>query len=293
MIDTVHTELARVAFGASSVPEGTRLFSLEGKVAIVTGAAGLLGREHCRALASAGADVVALDLSSDHCHKIADDCSNNCAGTALGVAADITKQKSLRMALEVILREYGRIDILINNAAINDKFEDPLTAGELSKFENYPLEQWQRSIDVNLTGTFLASQVFGSEMSRAKSGSIINVASTYGLVAPDQSLYRQPDGTQRFYKSPSYPATKGAVLSFTRYLAAYWGASGVRVNALTPGGVENGQDDYFVEKYSERTPLGRMAQPNDYHGALLFLASDASAYVTGANIVVDGGWTIW
>jgi NAD(P)-dependent dehydrogenase (short-subunit alcohol dehydrogenase family) len=291
MIDTLRKERLAIAYGVESAPEGVRLFSLEDKVAIVTGAAGLLGREHCRALAAAGADVVALDVTS--CEDIADELSNNFAGTAFGLAADITKPNSLKAAYETILHEYGHIDILVNNAADNDKFEDPLTAGELSKFENYPLAQWQRSLDVNLTGMFLASQVFGSEMAQSGSGSIINVASTYGLVAPDQSLYKRPDGTQSFYKSPAYPATKGAVLSFTRYLAAYWGARGVRVNALTPGGVENGQDDYFIEKYSERTPLGRMAQPNDYHGALLFLASDASSYVTGANIVVDGGWTIW
>jgi NAD(P)-dependent dehydrogenase (short-subunit alcohol dehydrogenase family) len=291
MIDTLQNEQIPVAYGAQPAPEGTRLFSLDGKVAIVTGAAGLLGQEHCRALAAAGADVVALDLTA--CDEIADDLSNNYSGTALGLAVDITRPHTLHAALERVLHEYGRVDVLVNNAAVNDKFEDPLTAGDLSKFENYPLDQWQRSIEVNLTGMFLASQVFGSEMARAQSGSIINIASTYGIVAPDQSLYQRPDGTQRFYKSPAYPATKGAVLSFTRYLAAYWGGNGVRVNTLSPGGVENGQDEYFIEKYSERTPLGRMAQANDYHGALLFLASDASSYVTGANIVVDGGWTIW
>ncbi|UCH64593.1 MAG: SDR family oxidoreductase [Ignavibacterium sp.] len=268
----------------ASLPE---IFSLDNKVALVTGALGLIGRHHCEALAEAGANVVVCDLDSVKCIDFA----KTLPQKSIGVAADITKKKSVKELLDKVTKEFGQIDVLVNNAAINDMFENPQAAAEQSKFENYPLELWQKSLDVNVTGMFLCSQIIGSTMAEAGSGSIINVASTYGIVAPDQSLYQKPDGTQSFYKSAAYPVTKGAVISFTRFLAAYWGEKGVRVNTLSPGGVENNQDEYFIENYKRKTPLGRMAQPNEYKGALIFLASDASSYMTGANLVVDGGWT--
>jgi len=268
-------------------------FSLTGRTAIVTGALGLLGREHCSALSEAGARVVAADLDGGACTAFAGETAAGEQGEAMGVSLDVTSEQSIREARDAILRRYGTIDILVNNAAINDRFENPAAALEESRFESYPAALWRRSFEVNVTGMFLCSQIFGTVMASRGSGSIINIASTYGIVAPDQSLYRTPDGKQRFYKTPAYPATKGAVLAFTRFLAAYWGGKGVRVNALSPGGVENAQDRFFVEQYSARTPLGRMAAPSDYRGAIVFLASDASAYMTGANLVVDGGWTAW
>ncbi|MBK9336693.1 MAG: SDR family oxidoreductase [Lewinellaceae bacterium] len=264
------------------------LFSLHGKTALVTGATGLLGRQHCLALAEAGARVIAADLNLDTCTDLINQLP---AAGHLPLELDVTSPVSLATAREMILRQFGPLDILVNNAAVNDMFESPALAAEQSKFENYPLDMWLRSVEVNLTGVFLTCQILGAPMAAHGSGSIINIASTYGMVGPDQSLYQKPDGTQTFYKSPAYPATKGGVLNFTRYLAAYWGNKGVRVNALSPGGVQNGQDDWFVQNYSQRTSLGRMANPRDYKGALVFLASDASAYMTGANLVVDGGWT--
>ncbi len=265
------------------------LFSLEGKTALVTGAAGLLGQSHCRALVAAGAEVVGTDIDEAACRTVRE----KVPGIAFAQAADVADPDSLNHLNEVILSRCKGVDVLVNNAAINDMYENPSALLELSKFEKYPLEMWQRSIDVNITGVFLCCQVIGAEMARRGSGSIINVASTYGVVAPDQSLYLDRTGRRRFYKSPVYPVTKGAVISFTRFLAAYWGEKGVRVNSLSPGGVENGQDDFFVSQYAARTPLRRMASRDDYMGALVFLASDASSYMTGANLVVDGGYTIW
>lgn len=264
------------------------LFRLDGRVAIVTGACGLIGKEHCNALCEAGAFVVVADLNEESATVFASSLPN-----AIGIGVDITNKESIESLRDRVLSKYGHIDILINNAAINDMFEHPEHAGELSKFENYPLDAWQKSLDVNITGTFLCSQVVGTVMAKVGKGSIVNVASTYGIVGPDQSLYEKPDGSQEFYKSPAYPATKGAVINFTRFLAAYWGHRGVRVNTLSPGGVENSQDEWFVNNYAKRTPLKRMAVPTDYKGAIIFLASDASAYMTGANLVVDGGWTVW
>ena len=262
---------------------------LEDKVAVVTGALGLLGREHCRALADAGARVVLTDVDGAACARVAPEFGKG----ALGIGADITSEASVRSLRDQVLAAAGRIDVLVNNAAINDKFEDPAKAAEQSRFEAYPVSLFRQSLEVNVTGTFLCAQVLGTEMAKAGQGSIINVSSTYGLVAPDQSLYRKPDGTQALWKTAAYPTTKGAVLAFTRFLAAYWGQAGVRVNALCPGGVEAGQEPWFVEAYARRTPLGRMARPDDYRGAVVFLASDASRYMTGTALVVDGGFTAW
>ncbi len=265
----------------------TNLFSLKNKTAIVTGALGLLGKKHCEALAQGGANVIVADINES--------AAINFAGTLgsehCGLKVDVTSEASLKAARDKVIERYGSIDVLVNNAAINDMFENPGLAKELSAFENYPLDAFKKSLDVNVTGVFLASQIFGSVMAGQGHGSIINIASTYGVVGPDQSIYRNECGEQTFYKSAVYPVTKGAVVNFTRFLAAYWGNKGVRVNTLSPGGVENGQNEFFIQNYSAKTLLGRMAQPTDYQGALVFLASDASIYMTGANLIVDGGWT--
>ncbi|MEM1319917.1 MAG: SDR family oxidoreductase [Bacteroidota bacterium] len=263
-------------------------FSLQGAVAIVTGATGLLGQEHCRALAGAGASVVALDLQEQSCQALTAQLPGN---QHLALTVDVTNKAALQNARQIILDRFGHIDVLVNNAAINDKFETPALAAQQSRFEHYPLALWQQSIAVNLTGVFLAAQVLGSPMVERGKGSIINIASTYGIVGPDQSIYRKATDAQAFFKSPAYAVTKGGVLNFTRFLAAYWGPKGVRVNTLSPGGVRNGQEDWFINNYQQKTLLGRMAEAEDYQGALIFLASEASAYMTGANLVVDGGWT--
>lgn len=273
--------------------EHDALFDLDGRVAIVTGALGLLGRQHCDCLAQAGAHVVALDLDEARCEALARELSARHGRAALGLGADIVSQAALEKARERILARFDRLDVLVNNAALDDKVAADSGGRNLRRFEHYPVEQFRRALDVNVTGTFLTCQVFGATLAEQQRGSIVNVASTYGLVAPDQRLYREPDGSQTFYKSAAYPTSKGAVLAFTRFLAAYWGDVGVRVNALCPGGVRAEQPEHFITAYAERTPLARMAEAHDYRGALLFLASDASRYMTGAALVVDGGFTTW
>jgi NAD(P)-dependent dehydrogenase (short-subunit alcohol dehydrogenase family) len=275
--------------------DGTPGFSLAGRVAVVTGAAGLLGREHCRALADAGAMVVATDVAEAACADVERKLKAEGRTAVRGIAADITEPASLARLRDEVLLTGDRIDVLVNNAALNEKVETAGTGEDnTTRFEHFPVERFRQMLEVNVTGTFLTCQILGAEMARRGGGSIINIASTYGLVAPDQRIYRHRDGSQTFWKSAGYPASKGAVLAFTRFLAAYWADRGVRVNSLAPGGVGHAaQDPDFVEAYASRTPLGRMAKPDEYRGAVVFLASDASSYMTGANLTVDGGWTAW
>ena len=270
------------------------LFDLTGRVAVITGGAGLLGVKHAEAIASAGGVPVLLDVSSAAAQERAAALRETFSADALGLAADITTPAAVDAALKVVLGKYGRVDILINNAANNPKMES--TAGVAwSRLENFPLEQWHEDLAVGLTGAFLCSRVFGAEMARRGSGVILNVSSDLGVIAPDQRLYRK-DGTpddEQPVKPVTYSVVKTGLIGLTRYLATYWAERGVRVNAISPGGVFNDQPDAFVKRLSSLIPLGRMAHVDEYQGAILFLCSDASSYMTGANLVVDGGRSTW
>jgi len=265
------------------------MFSLENKIIVLTGATGLLGRQFAKTLIDNGATVILADINYQAALQQSKELGNN----SIPYNLDITDKENLIELKEFLMDKFGRIDVLINNAAINDMVENPINKLEESKFENYPVELFRKVLDVNVTGIFLTCQVVGKEMAKQKNGNIINIASTYGIVAPNQNIYKDKLGYQTFYKSCAYPTSKAAVIQLTRFLAAYWGNCNVRVNCLSPGGVENNQDETFINNYSNLTPLNRMAHPTDYNGAIVFLASDSSKYMTGANLVVDGGWTIW
>jgi len=269
-------------------------FDLSNKVALVTGGAGMLGRRFVTTLLQANAKVVVVDLNIDEAQKVAMDESDKTGNEAISVGGDISKKEDVKQIVTSILDKWGRVDILVNNAAINPKFDKETTSKDKVTFEDYPLELWQQSLDVNLTGTFLCVQEVGKVMVNQGGGLIVNIASTYGLVGPDQRIYKKDSETeQTLFKPVSYCVTKGGILQLTRYLAAYWGDKNIRVNTLTPGGIYNDQDAEFVKQYSSRTPMGRMADKDEMSAALLFLVSDASSYMTGANLVVDGGWTAW
>jgi 2-deoxy-D-gluconate 3-dehydrogenase len=267
-------------------------FDLSDRVAIVTGGAGLLGRGYCRTLASVGAHVVVADVRSVDAASLAAEITETTGREALGAGTDVADPESVRRLLRGTLDRFGRVDILVNNAALDPKF-DPSQAGRhSSRFEELSYETWQQALSVNVTGMFLCAQAVARPMLEARRGVIVNISSTYGLVGPDQRLY-QREGQPAQFKPVTYSVSKAAALGLTRYLATYFAGTGIRVNSLTPGGVFSGHDDEFVRRYSAKTVLGRMADRDEMSGALLFLVSDASSYMTGANLVVDGGWTAW
>jgi 2-deoxy-D-gluconate 3-dehydrogenase len=268
-------------------------FDVSGRTIIVTGGAGLLGREYGRVLVDAGAQVVLADIDASTVEHVAKDLAGR-RGCAIGVGLDITDEAAVAGLVRTTLTRFGRVDGLVNNAALDPKFDRNRSSQLGLTFERYPLELWNRTLAVNLTGMFLCVREVAPAMLAQKRGVIVNVSSTYGMVGPDQRIYESDahDGP-REYKPVAYSVTKSGVLGFTRYLAAYWAGTGIRVNTLTPGGVVNDQPDEFVQRYSARTLLGRMAERHEYSAALLFLLSDASSYMTGSNLVIDGGWTAW
>ena len=261
-----------------------KLFDLSDKVVIITGAAGLLGTQYAYGLSQAGANVVLADIDLKKCKSTEKEIKRKFHTTPMSLKLDLTKPKSISSMTTSVIKKFSKIDVLVNNAAYqgNTKIRN-------QGFENLKLNDWNQALNVNLTGVFLCCQNIGKQMLKQKSGNIINIASTYGLVGADQRIY----GKSGQNSAAFYAATKSAVVNLTRYLAAYWQKTGIRVNTLSPGGVQNNQEKNFQKKYSEKTILGRMANKNEYNGALLFLVSDASSYMTGTNLVIDGGWTAW
>jgi NAD(P)-dependent dehydrogenase (short-subunit alcohol dehydrogenase family) len=266
---------------------GDALFDVGHEVVVVTGAAGQLGANYASAFLTRGARVAGLDLSPG---SRIDALTRDHPERFRFVAADVTSKPSLEAAAASVQRAFGVPTVLINNAALDSPPSAP--PAENGPFETYPEASWDRVLDVNLKGVFLCCQVFGGSMAAAGVGSIINIASIYGTVSPDQSLYeyRRKRG-ETFFKPVAYAASKSGIYNLTRYLAVYWARRGVRVNTLTIAGVFANQDKEFLDAYTGRIPVGRMADANEYDGAVLFLASDASRYMTGSNVVVDGGWT--
>jgi NAD(P)-dependent dehydrogenase (short-subunit alcohol dehydrogenase family) len=270
------------------------LFDLTGRVAVITGGSGLLGFKHAQIIASAGGIPVLADVAGAEARAKAEQLTATYGVKSMGCATDITSGPQVEALLATVLAEFGTVDILINNAA-NDPKVDASSVPGWSRLENFPLAVWDADLAVGLTGAFLCSQVIGAEMARRQKGVIVNVASDLSIIAPDQRLYIQdglpPD--QQPVKPVTYSVVKTALVGLTRYLATYWAQCGVRVNAISPGGVYNDQPEEFVTRLARLIPLSRMARADEYQGAILFLCSDASSYMTGANLVVDGGRSCW
>ncbi len=268
------------------------LFSVQDKVVIVTGGLGQLGRQFSLTLVDQGARVAIFDLQVDE-QQVAEKFGKQCTeDNLLFLPVDITQRTSIEAGLNQVNTAWGVPEALINNAALDSPPNAP--AEENGPFESYPESSWDKVMQVNAKGVFLCCQVVGGQMATAGRGSIVNICSTYGIVSPDQRIYEyRHTGGASFFKPVAYSASKSSLLNLTRYLATYWAGSNVRVNTLTFGGVFNKQDGEFLKGYCARVPLGRMAREDEYNGAIIFLVSDASSYMTGSNMIIDGGWTAW
>lgn len=266
-----------------------RLFDLKGRVAVITGGGGLLGRKHAEIITQFGGVAVLADVRGDAAKEAAAAIHAHPGREALPIEVDIVRKASVEAMVTQVMDRYGRIDILINNAAMTVRHGGASAKDYFSPFEDYPLELWEAALDTNLTGLFITTQAVGRIMVRQKRGVIVNVASDLSVISPDHRIYQG----ESFNTPISYSVAKTAVLGFTRYLATYWAKHNIRVNALSPAGVFDGQSPAFVEKLSSLIPMGRMAAKDEYQGAILFLVSDASSFMTGSNLVVDGGRTCW
>lgn len=269
-------------------------FRLDGQVALVTGAMGLIGKEVSDAGASAGADLVLADVRpqqelDEQSNALSDYYGNLC----LGVQMDVSDIQSVQEMVSRAIRNFGKIDVLIHCAAIDAKFDASMGDVPPTGFEVFPLDLWQKSVDVNMTGTFLVTQAIVGEMLKRRRGNIISVASTYSLVAPDQSLYHSAETEVPLYKPVDYVATKSFIPNFTRYIATLYARQGIRANCIVPHGIWNEHPDWFVRNFEKRSPMGRMCRVSELRGPFIFLASEASSYMTGSTLVVDGGWTAW
>lgn len=265
-------------------------FRLETQIAVVTGACGKLGPVWVEALLDAGARVAALELPAASPSAAFQALEDRAGERLRRVDCDITSRESIETAARAVVGALGEPTVLVNNAGVD---QPPDSGGSRAAIGDLPVDQFRRMVEVNLLGTFQMTQVFGTRMAERRRGSIINIGSLYASVSPDQRFYDHLPGDLPFLKSPAYGASKAAVVNMTKYFAALWGGSGVRVNTLSPGGVLASQDDRFKTKYAARVPLGRMAEAEDLKGPLVFLASAASSYVTGHELRVDGGFTAW
>ena len=266
------------------------LFSLANKVVVVTGGAGLLGQVFCQALVDVGAHVAIVDLNLESAETVAKRINKSDAQKVVAFGSDITSPESVTQMVANVVKQLGRIDVLVNNAASKGSSLDAF----FESFEDYSLKTWREVMSVNIDGLFLVAQAVGKQMKKQGGGSIIQTSSIYGVVAPDQRIYEGSEYNGRPINTPAvYSASKSAVNGLTNYLATYWASSKIRVNSLTPGGIASGQNSEFNKKYSNRVPLGRMGEATELVGALIYLASDASSYVTGQNLIVDGGLSAW